>query len=164
MENREIVIKYHEYGIGEKLPKEDATLIDAAKEATKSSYSPYSEFKVGAAIFLDDGSIVTGSNQENSAYPSGLCAERVALFHAKSINPDSVINSIAITANTVRFDLNEPITPCGACRQVIAETEKRQNSRIRVIMTGDGCTTRIVDGIDNLLPFKFQEDKLKKTK
>ena len=164
MENHEIVIKYHEYEVGEKLPDEDARLIHAAKEATRSSYSPYSEFKVGAALFLDDGSIVTGSNQENSAYPSGLCAERVALFHAKSINPDSVIKTIAITAKTVRFELKEPITPCGACRQVIAETEKRQNSKIKVIMTGEGCTTRVVDGIDNLLPFKFQEDKLKKTK
>lgn len=164
MKNREIIIKYCEYGIEEELPPEDARLIDAANEATQSSYSPYSEFKVGAALYLKDGSIVKGSNQENSAYPSGLCAERVALFHAKSINPDSIIESIAITASTSRFDINEPITPCGACRQVIAETEKRQNSKIRIIMTGEGCSTRIVDGIDDLLPFKFQEDKLKKTK
>ncbi len=164
MENREIIIKYKEYGADEKLPSKDEMVIEEAKKAIGTSYAPYSLFHVGAALLLSDGKIVTGSNQENSAYPSGLCAERVALFHVKAQYPDSVIEKIAIVASTSRFNLGEPITPCGACRQVIAETEKRQGKKIQIIMTGENCVTRIVEGIDNLLPFKFQEDNLKKTK
>lgn len=162
MEHKEIIIKYDEYNEGDKLPKDDSNLIAKANEAVKSSYAPYSEFHVGAALLLEDGQIIMGSNQENAAYPSGLCAERVALFHTKSSFPDAIISSIAITCRSDNFVVNEPVAPCGACRQVIAETEKRQERRIRIIMSGESGKTRIVEGIDSLLPMKFHEEKLKK--
>lgn len=162
MEKKKFVIEYEEYKPGEKLDDNDDALIHEANKAVACAYAPYSEFYVGAALKLDNGIVIKGSNQENSAYPAGLCAERVALFHAKSEYPNSIITSIAITSNTNRFETNEPITPCGSCRQVIAETEKRQNKKIRIIMSGKSTFTRVVNGIDSLLPMKFQEDKLKK--
>ncbi len=162
MKHKEIIIRYEEYEDVESLLVEDSKLIDEANEAVKGSYAPYSEFHVGAALKLDNGMVIRGSNQENSAYPSGLCAERVALFHAKSTYPDASVIAIAVTCRTEHFVNLDPVAPCGSCRQVIAETEKRQSDRIRIIMTGDGAVTKIVDGIDNLLPMKFQEEKLKK--
>ena len=128
------------------------------------SYAPYSNFHVGTALLLEDGEIIRGSNQENAAYPSGLCAERVAIFYANAKHPDKSIDSIAITVKADHFKTNGPVTPCGACRQVIAETEKRQNKKIRIIMKGDSGSTRIVDGIENLLPMMFHEEKLMKKK
>ncbi|MBT3174080.1 MAG: cytidine deaminase [Lentimicrobiaceae bacterium] len=163
MKEKEVVIKYGEYQNKEDLGVEDSKLVLSANEATNNSYAPYSDFKVGAAILLDNGEIIKGTNQENSAYPSGLCAERVAIFFANSQFPDAVIKSIAIASQTDRFESDEPISPCGSCRQVISEAENRQKSKIRVIMSGNKCVTRIVEGIENLLPFGFQEDKLKKT-
>ena len=102
-------------------------MLQHAQEAIEGSYAPYSEFRVGAAVLLENGEVIKGSNQENAAYPSGLCAERVAIFHAKSKYPDLKVKSIAITAASDNFITKSPITPCGACRQVIAETESRQN-------------------------------------
>jgi len=103
-----------------------------------------------------------GGNQENASYPLGLCAERVVIFHANSAYPDLKILAVAITAKAQNFVTNIPITPCGACRQVMAETESRQNHPIRIIMSGQKGVTQIVDGIENLLPLSFKEDKLKK--
>ena len=163
MNEKELVISYREYQNKEDIDEEDSKLVNSAREATNNSYAPYSDFRVGAAILLDNGKVIKGTNQENSAYPSGLCAERVAIFYANSQFPDAAIISIAISSQTNRFESKEPITPCGSCRQVISEAENRQDSKIRVIMSGDGCVTRIVEGIENLLPFVFQEDKLKKT-
>lgn len=164
MKSKEVKIKYDEYQPGEIMDEPMAELIKVAENACHTSYAPYSEFRVGAAVRLDDNKIISGSNQENSAYPSGLCAERVAIFSAKSQFPDAIIESIAISAITDRFSINQPITPCGACRQVISETEKRQNKKIEVIMSAQNSRTIVVDGVDNLLPFKFQEEKLKKSK
>jgi len=162
MKEKEIIIKYQEFDKDDVLSESDQKLINEANAAIKTSYAPYSEFNVGAAVLLDNGEVVRGSNQENSAYPSGLCAERVALFHAKSTYPDAEVQTIAITSSAENFENADPVTPCGSCRQVMAETEKRQSSNIRVIMTGDNHITKIVDGIDNLLPMKFQEERLKK--
>jgi len=128
MKIRNIQIQYEEYQTDENLRESDRVLIKKAEKALCSAYAPYSEFKVGASVLLNNGKLISGSNQENAAYPSGLCAERVALFHAKSKYPDSVIDAIAITANSDNFDINHPVTPCGACRQVIAEVESRQNT------------------------------------
>lgn len=164
MEIKKITISYEEYGENEKLPSSDSELIGQANMALKGSYAPYSDFHVGAAVLLDNGDIVKGANQENAAYPSGLCAERVALFYANSKYPDSTIASIAITVVADHFLCNEPVSPCGACRQVIAETEKRQNSAIRIIMKGENGITRIFNGIEDLLPIMFHEEKLKKSK
>jgi cytidine deaminase len=135
-----------------------------AEKALSSAYAPYSEFRVGATVLLDNGEMINGSNQENAAYPSGLCAERVALFHAKSKYPDSVIEAIAITAKSDHFDINHPVAPCGACRQVIAEVESRQNKEIRIIMKGAKGATHVVNGIRNLLPLMFKEENLKRSK
>ena len=164
MKTEKISISYEEYGESEKLPSLDSELIDEAVKALEGSYAPYSDFHVGAALLLEDGEVIRGSNQENAAYPSGLCAERVALFYANSEHPDKAVVSLAITVKSDHFTSNEPVAPCGSCRQVIAETEKRQNSKIRVIMNGDSGRTRVVEGIENLLPMMFHEEKLKKQK
>lgn len=132
----------------------DKLLIESAMEATKKSYAPYSKFSVGAAALLADGTIVTGSNQENAAYPSGLCAERTTLFYANSQYPDQPVNTLAIAARTERDFIDNPIPPCGACRQVILETEKRYNRPIRILLYGKK-EIYIIKGIRDLLPLSF---------
>ncbi|NQU34379.1 MAG: cytidine deaminase [Bacteroidetes bacterium] len=164
MKQKKIIINYEEYEDGENLSSKDLQLVIEATNALSGSYAPYSDFHVGAALMFENGGIVRGSNQENAAYPSGMCAERVAIFHAQSENPDAVIISLAITGRADHFISDEPITPCGSCRQVIAEIEKRQNKKIRIIMKGESGVTKIVSGIESLLPMMFHEEKLKKTK
>lgn len=163
MRKIKIDINIEEYSNGEKLPDNDEKLIKQAQQAIESSYAPYSQFHVGAAILLTDGKIIKGSNQENVAYSSGLCAERVAIFHTKSSYPESTIQSIAIAAKADNFETDAPATPCGECRQVIAEMQNRQKSKIRIIMRGQKGSTYITDGIENLLPLMFEEEKLKKS-
>lgn len=163
MKVRNITIRLEEYEAEEKLQKADAHLLEIAKKSMQNAYAPYSEFKVGAAVLLDNGEIIIGNNQENAAYPSGLCAERVALFHAKSVYPDAEVEAIAITAKSENFIISHPITPCGGCRQVIAEVEGRQKKAIKILMKGQEGATHIVEGIDNLLPLVFKEEKLKRS-
>ncbi len=162
MEIKNIAIHIEEYGSQEQLPESYSQLLAGAGEALNGSYAPYSEFHVGAAVMLDNGQVVLGSNQENAAYPSGLCAERVAIFHAQSNFPGVAVKMIAITASCDRFITNEPVTPCGACRQVIAEVERRQKRKISIVMRGQTGITYAVHGIDQLLPLLFHEEKLKK--
>jgi len=164
MKIRNIRIQFEEYQEREHLNGNDRLLLEHAEEALEKAYAPYSEFRVGASVLLDNGELILGSNQENAAYPSGLCAERVALFHAKSKYPDSVIKAIAITAKSDHFEINHPVAPCGACRQVIAEAESRQNNEIRIIMKGNSGATHVVNGINNLLPLMFKEENLKRSK
>ena len=135
--------------------EEDRQLIDAAREAATRGYAPYSRFNVGAAVRLIDGTIVTGNNQENAAYPSGLCAERTTLFWANSQYPSQPVEVLAIAARTGQGELETPIPPCGACRQVILETEKRYNNPIRIILYGARECYIIEDGIKALLPLSF---------
>ncbi len=162
MKVKKLEINIEEYTDFEELPDEYKKLLKDAGEATESSYAPYSEFHVGASVLLENGVVIKGSNQENSAYPSGLCAERVALFYAKSKYPDVAVKAIAITAKSEHFVVNKPITPCGSCRQVIAETESRQDGKIKIIMAGQKSNILVVEGIESLLPLVFQEDSLKK--
>lgn len=136
-------------------------LIVEAKNATKNSYAPYSDFKVGAAALLANGEIVTGNNQENAAYPSGLCAERATVFYANGKYPDQKIEAIAITAWSKGHFTKDVITPCGGCRQVILESENRFNSPIRLLMCSDE-TVYIVDSIKDILPLSFGDEMLKK--
>jgi cytidine deaminase len=164
MKIKKITISFEEYDENEKLSPSDSELIDQATMALKGSYAPYSDFHVGAAVLLDNGEIIKGANQENAAYPSSLCAERVALFYANSKYPDATVVSLAITVSTDHFMCNNPVSPCGSCRQVIADTEKKQNRTIKIIMKGEKGNTRIFDGIENLLPVMFHEEKLKKSK
>ena len=132
--NIQIAIKIYEY---EELCAADRELIDAACQATHRSYAPYSHFSVGAAARLSDNTIVTGTNQENAAYPSGLCAERTTLFYANSQYPGQAVETLAIAArNECGEFLEEPIPPCGACRQVMLETEKRFKRPMRVLLFG----------------------------
>lgn len=132
----------------------DRSLIDAAIEATTRSYAPYSRFSVGAAALLANGVVVTGTNQENAAYPSGLCAERTTLFYANSQYPDQSVLTLAIAARTERDFIDTPIPPCGACRQVILETEKRYHQPIRILLYGKECIYE-VSSICDLLPLSF---------
>lgn len=138
----------------DELSEEEKNLIEAACTATQRSYAPYSRFYVGAAIRLANDVVVTGTNQENAAYPSGLCAERTALFYANSEYPDQAVRAIAISARTDEGFTEKPITPCGACRQVLLETENRYGSHIRIYLYG----TReilVIESAGSLLPLSF---------
>ncbi|MBB5622695.1 cytidine deaminase [Pedobacter cryoconitis] len=160
MNNLNISIAYESYDQLEELNAADQSLCVQAKEALKTSYSPYSNFKVATAVRLNDGVVVSGSNQENLAYPSGLCAERVALFTIGATYPNAIIETMAITAHTDSFKIEQPITCCGACLQVMAEFERKQNKEIEVLFYClDGKILK-VKGIKSLLPFVFVEDRL----
>lgn len=160
MKYKEIIIKYSETDQATDLETNDRNLLESAKEASKKAYAPYSGFRVGAAIRLADNQIITGNNQENAAYPSGLCAERVAIFAASAKNPTAVIDCIAITVDTDNHKVTEPVPPCGACRQVIAEYEHKQQKKIRIIFAGETGKIIQVDGIDSLLPMSFNSKNL----
>ena len=142
------------------LSADDREVVDAARAATGNSYAVYSKFNVGAAVRLKNGAIVKGSNQENAAYPSGLCAERTTLFWANSQYPDSAVLTLAIAARTEKGELPVPIPPCGACRQVILETEKRFGETIKIILYGAKESYIIEDGIKALMPLSFDSEFL----
>lgn len=139
----------------DELPSEDKEVVDAARAATANSYAIYSHFNVGAAVRLGNGDIVSGSNQENAAYPSGLCAERTTIFWANSQYPQEPVEVLAIAARNDGGELPVPIPPCGACRQVILETEKRYGNVIRIVLYGSKQCYIIEDGIKALLPLSF---------
>lgn len=145
----------------DELTPADQSLIRQAIEATERSYSPYSHFGVGAAVLLDDGTTVTGSNQENAAFPSGLCAERTALFYANAQHPDKAVVAIAIAARDTEGLTHLPTPPCGACRQVILETETRFGQPVRILLFGTQGTYVVDGGIRELLPLNFTSDFLK---
>lgn len=144
----------------DELDEADRALVEAARKATDTSYSPYSRFRVGAAVRLAGGAVVTGSNQENAAYPSGLCAERVALFAAGAGHPDRAVEALAIAAADEGGFTSVPVTPCGACRQVLLECEARGGKPVRVIMAG-AEKALVADGADTLLPLAFGDSYLK---
>ncbi len=162
MNTKEIKIKITKFTGTSELPEEEQNLLQQAVKSASNSYAPYSEFHVGAAVLLENGDIICGSNQENAAYPSGLCAERVALFYANSKYPGVKVKTLAITARADHFHIDKPISPCGTCRQVIAETENRQQSKIKILMQGESGAVNMTEGIENLLPLTFYEEKLKK--
>ena len=136
-------------------------LIEAAKEATKKAYVPYSHFRVGAALLLENGEVIAGNNQENAAYPSGLCAERTTLFFANANFPDQKVVTIAIAAWYNGEFTRDAITPCGACRQVLLETENRFHTPVKVLMySKEGIY--VVSAIKDLLPLSFGDEMLKK--
>ena len=128
-----------------------------AIEIRKKAYAPYSNFRVGTAILLDNGKIILGSNQENAAYPSGLCAERVAIYHAGSVHPDAKILQMAISAASDTNPTLEPIPPCGACRQSIAEYEFKQDYPIEIYFMGEKGKIFKSDSLKNLLPLAFDK-------
>lgn len=149
---------FQEYKSKSELPHPLGVLLEEAIRATESSYAPYSGFNVGAAVLMESGEIVTGSNQENSSYPSGLCAERVALFSAHHWFPDTPVVAIAIAGGTGGKITSEPVRPCGACVQVMVESQKRGGQQIKVIMGSSG-KIQAVDSIEELLPYSFSFGK-----
>jgi cytidine deaminase len=144
----------------ETLPNDIENLMSKAVEVRKKAYAPYSKFRVGTALLLDNGKIVLGSNQENAAYPSGLCAERVAVFQAGAIYPDAKILKMAITAASDSNQTTSPIPPCGSCRQSIAEYEIKQELPIEIYFMGEIGKIYKSDSLKNLLPFMFDKNFL----
>lgn len=134
--------------------------MNKAQEARENAYAPYSRFKVGAAVRLDSGEIVTGNNQENAAFPSGLCAERVAIFHASAMYPNESITSIAITARSSKQTITTPVAPCGACRQALAEYEVKQKSPLSIYFMGESGKVVKANSVKDLLPLIFDSSYL----
>lgn len=159
MENRKLEIDY-QVAAFEELADDDQELVRRAMRATGNAYARYSHFSVGAAVRLDDGTIVGGANQENAAFPSGLCAERTAVFAAQAQHPEHKIVALAIAASNGRGFVADPIVPCGACRQVILEVEDRYKSAVRILLYGTRAVY-IFHGIGALLPFSFVGDSMK---
>jgi cytidine deaminase len=160
MKNVEILCRLTEYDDPSQMDEKDRHLIEEAKESMKSAYAPYSHFNVGAAVLLENGKIIRGNNQENAAYPVGLCAERVAIFSAGANYPGIAVKAIAVTARSDHFHVDRPVPPCGACRQAISEYEHRFNNKIKMIMTGETGKVITSESIENLLPFQFNADDL----
>jgi cytidine deaminase len=142
------------------LPIEDANILQIAREAAIKAYATYSQFKVGAAVLLANGVIISGNNQENAVYPSGMCAERVALFYASAQFPDISIAKIAITAIGNEKPLNQPVPPCGGCRQTLLEYETKFDKPIEVIMAGEKGDIYIVKSAADLLPLSFSKETM----
>lgn len=151
-----------EYDNMEELPDLDLQLIHAALDASHRAYAPYSHFYVGAAVLLDDGTIVLGNNQENAAYPSGLCAERTALFAAGANYSGKRVMKLAIVGRSNDFSVDSPVYPCGACRQVMSEFEQIGKQPMEIFMMGAKGAVHVVNGLINILPLAFDADKLKR--
>jgi len=143
------------------LSAKEQQLVSNAKSAFKTAYAPYSGFLVGASVLLENGEVINGSNQENVAYPSGLCAERVALFYAGAKYPNIKINTIAVSVLSKNFEVTDVISPCGACRQVMAEYEDKQDNPIKVILHSPTDKVLIANRVEDLLPFMFKSPLLK---
>ena len=152
---KEYSFKFQLFPNWQALHSEEISLVNKAFEAMDRAYAPYSKFKVGAALLLDNGQIIQGNNQENIAYPSGLCAERVALFYAGAQFPGVAIQMICIVAKGDLMPISQLLSPCGACRQVMLESENRQNKPLRVILVNQDNRTMCIDSVKDLLPFGF---------
>jgi cytidine deaminase len=154
MKQFNLIIPITEYSSTDELDKRFNDLIKSAYDACSTSYAPFSKFCAGAAVLLENGEIVKGSNQENAAYPSGLCAERVAVFYANSLYPNVPVVAIAMTASVSGVQVKEPVYPCGSCRQSLLQSERRYRKNIRVFMVGSE-KIRTVESIKDLLPLGF---------
>jgi len=142
------------------LSTDDKMLMVKAIESRKNAYAPYSNFNVGAALLLDNGKIVSGNNQENAAYPSGLCAERVAIYSAGAIYPKATILKMAITASSTKKKVTKPVGPCGSCRQAIAEYEVKQETPIEILFMGEIGQIIKSSSLKDLLPLSFDKSFL----
>jgi cytidine deaminase len=161
MKKNKIQIHYSTFQSIDELDDELKELAQHAMSTADKAYAPYSKFHVGAALLLDDGSIVEGSNQENAAYPSGLCAERVALFYAGAQYPNQSIRAIAVVAKDTKNKLfDDVVPPCGSCRQVMAETQMRQSKQMKIILLSNKGHGVIFENIEQLMPFVFDGKNL----
>lgn len=159
VKQKKLTISYTEYNGEGELPESIKNLINIAKKTAKDAYAPYSKFMVGTAVLLANGKIISGNNQENSAYPSGLCAERVALFYANAKYPKVSIEAIAIAAFQNKKEVLNPIYPCGACRQVIIESQSKQKTPIKLFFVGQKCVQSVSDA-SLMLPLEFNKVSL----
>ncbi|TDQ28947.1 cytidine deaminase [Zeaxanthinibacter enoshimensis] len=160
MQKKKVTFELEIYNSQEELSVLDRELMQAAVLARENAYAPYSGFKVGAAVLLANGEIVIGNNQENASYPSGLCAERVAVFQAGARFPGIAVKTIAISVNSVRRVVDTPAAPCGNCRQAIAEYEQRQTEGIEILMMGSTGEVYKSASITDLLPLAFGKSYL----
>jgi cytidine deaminase len=159
---KKLDFSYDSYESINELNSKDQKLLKAAEQILEKSYSVYSGFSVGAAALLSNGEIVCANNQENIAYPSSMCAERVLFYYCKSNFPDCIIEKVAITVKAVEKIIDEPISPCGACRQVMFEYENNQDKQINILLKGEVGNVYEIDSITDLLPLGFQTDVLKR--
>lgn len=159
MENLKIEINMDFCSVDD-LSETERKLVEKACEATKNSYAPYSKFNVGAAVLLKNGKIIAGANQENAAFPSGLCAERTAIFAAQANYPDQPITVLAIAARDANGLRNKPVTPCGSCRQVVLEVEERYKQPVEILLYGRSGIYRI-KSIKDLLPLSFADSDMR---
>jgi len=150
-----LTIEYQEIEHWNLLPTDEIELVNEAFIIAKKAYAPYSNFHVGASLRMNDNSIIVGSNQENIAYPSGLCAERVALFHAGALYPEKKVTKLCVVAFGDLFDKEAWLTPCGGCRQVMAESESRQNEQIEIILVSQNHKVLKFNSILDILPLAF---------
>ena len=155
MKKERFICPYTVFDNLDEMDPQDAELMCQAHEATRSAYAPYSKFNVGAAVRLANGEIVTGNNIENAAYPSGLCAERVAMFAAMAKYPGVAFEALAVTAHSQTKLIAEPVAPCGACRQVMVEVEQLSKQPLRVMCQGQEGPIMVFEGIESLMPFIF---------
>jgi cytidine deaminase len=164
MKTKKIQLLVETYESPDALPPEDRELLMLAVKSLADAYAPYSRYRVGASLRLAGGKTVSANNQENAAYPSGMCAERIAMFFAKAQYPEAIIETIAIAAQSGEFIIDRAVSPCGACRQVMAEYQIQQGKDIRVLMKGERGPILAVNSIDALLPMMFHAPELKKKK
>lgn len=162
MKKKEFKTVITEYDSVKELSADDKELLHLAQEASDASYAPYSKFHVGAAIRLANGICIKGSNQENVAYPSGLCAERVAVFAASTQYPGIPFDALAITASAEEFEVDFPVSPCGSCRQVLSEYEHLFGKNIKIILSGQKGKILVIEKVEDLLPLSFKPGNLKK--
>jgi cytidine deaminase len=155
MKKQDYHFAFEVYASAEELAADDAALLNEAREVTKNAYAPYSNFNVCAAALLSNGEIVFGTNQENAAYPVGICAERVLLSIVSILHPGTSIDTIAIAYHNINGESNKPISPCGMCRQAFAEFEKRTNKTFRLILSGMEGEVFVIDKASELLPLSF---------
>jgi len=160
MSEKKIITKYVKTDF-DLLTNSDKTLVLKAKSMLKSAYAPYSGFLVGASLLLENGKIISGNNQENVAYPSGLCAERVAIYYAGAQFPNLKIKKIAISAISKKFNFTDIVSPCGSCRQAIAEYEIKQEDNIKILLHHSNDNIIIVNSVSDLLPLMFKSKDLK---
>lgn len=156
MKKKNLQIEYMETGSLEKLDPVEQRMVSKAKSAARNAYAPYSNFHVGAAVLLENGEIFTGSNQENAAFPSGICAERTALFAAATAFPDVPVRTIVVTAQVNEKFVAQPVSPCGTCRQVILQTQIRYSKNIRLILYAEE-KSYILENAGDLLPLPFDK-------
>ncbi len=164
MKKTQVQSEFFEFDSVDELSAEEKKLTNEARKSVNNAYAPYSHFHVGAAVLLENGVTVCGNNQENASYPIGMCAERVAVFAAGANYPGVKIKAIAITASSKEFLIDQPVAPCGACRQAIAEYEHRYKQPIRLILFGEHGKVLVSESIKNFLPYMFDGDDLKARK